>query len=85
MTTGLCQALAFHSEKASKGGDRGEAHEYILLHTAKIMGLENNALQEARDSDTMTYMHHTRRVLSAWVYFKRFAESALTVDKKEQK
>ena len=53
MTTGLCQALAFHSEKASKGGDRGEAHGYILLHTAKIMGLENNLFESLPDVITV--------------------------------
>jgi CRISPR-associated protein Cmr5 len=25
-------------------------------------------------------MHHTRRVLEAWVYFKRFAKSVLKVE-----
>ncbi|MCX7803357.1 MAG: type III-B CRISPR module-associated protein Cmr5 [Meiothermus ruber] len=75
---GLCQALAFSAHKAAGEGDRARAHQKLLEHVAEILGV-NNALEAAQNTDAIAYMHHTRRVLSAWVYFKRFAASVLGV------
>jgi CRISPR-associated protein Cmr5 len=80
LQSGLCQTLAFHADKAKKEDTRGQAHRYILQHVAKIMNV-TNALEEAQKVNAMTYIHHTRRILEAWVFFKRFAVSALTIEK----
>lgn len=81
MQSGLCQSLAFHADKASKTDARGQAHKLILAHAAQVMGVQTTALQTAQTCDALAYMHHTRRILEAWVYFKRFAVSALEIDK----
>lgn len=80
MQSGLCQTLAFHADKASKIGDRGEAHKLILTHAAKVIAVDA-ALHAAQTCDALEYMHHTRRILGAWIYFKRFAVSALEIEK----
>jgi CRISPR-associated protein Cmr5 len=77
-TCGLCQALAFSASKASGDGSRAKAHRLILEHVGKLIG-QNDPLAAVRDADTVQYMLYTRRVLSAWIYFKRFAESILEV------
>jgi CRISPR-associated protein Cmr5 len=76
--SGLCQALAFSADKASGEGHRARAHQKLLDHVAAILGAKN-ALETVQGTDAISYMHHTRRVLSAWVYFKRFAASVLGV------
>ncbi len=88
LQSGLCQTLAFHADKAKKvdkdnqsdNQAQAKAHSYILLHAAKIIDV-TDALQEAQKVDALTYMHQTRRILEAWIFFKRFAVSALTVEK----
>jgi CRISPR-associated protein Cmr5 len=85
MQSGLCQTLAFHTDKASKDDARGAAHKLILAHAANVMGLTTTtALNAARSCDAITYMHRTRRILEAWVYFKRFAVSALEIEKEKR-
>ncbi len=81
MQSGLCQTLAFHADKASKTDARGAAHKLILTHAAQVMGVQTTALQAAQTCDALAYMHHTRRMLTAWVFFKRFAVSALEIEK----
>ncbi|MCL6569496.1 MAG: type III-B CRISPR module-associated protein Cmr5 [Meiothermus silvanus] len=76
--SGLCQALAFSADKARKEDGRGRAHRLVLNHVAKILGADD-ALQAVQQADAIGYIHYTRRVLSAWVYFKRFAASVLGV------
>jgi len=86
-TCGLCQALAFSEAKSKAGEDAGrkEAHALLLRHVAGILGMqeaatnESPALEAVRDAGVTEYMLQTRRVLSAWIYFKRFAESRLKV------
>lgn len=75
-TCGLCQAIAFSKDKASGDGARAEAHGLLLAHVAAILDVVD-PLAAIRDGDTFHYMLHTRRVLSAWIYFKRFAVSIL--------
>lgn len=78
-TAGLCQALAFSKSKAVGEGDRAKAHDYLLKHVAEILSV-NDALKTVRDdAKALEYMHHTRRVLESFVYFKRFAVSVLKV------
>lgn len=73
---GLCQALAFSQAKAAGEGERARAHATLLKHVQEILGADVNICE----GDTLTYMEQTRRVLSAWIYFKRFAVSLLKVE-----
>lgn len=79
-TCGLCQAVAFSKAKAGEGKEpREKAHSLLLKHVAEILGVQGDLLQAVRDASASDYMLYTRRILSAWVYFKRFAESILKV------
>lgn len=87
-TCGLCQAIAFCADKAqSDEKARAEAYRLLLKHIGKVLGVETNGaggakdplLEKILDAGTTEYMLHTRRVLQAWVYFKRFAVSVLGV------
>ena len=79
-TCGLCQALAFHKSKAAGDGDRAKAHGLLLTHVGQLLGKCDDPLSVIRTCPVGEYMHHTRRVLSAWIYFKRFAVSILKVE-----
>jgi CRISPR-associated protein Cmr5 len=84
-TCGLCQALAFSKAKAGEEKDpREEAHSLLLQHVQKVLGIPGDLLQSVREASASDYMLYTRRVLSAWVYFKRFAESIIGVSAPEQ-
>lgn len=84
-TCGLCQAIAFSKAKAGEGKEsREKAHRLLLEHVAAILGVESDLLQAVRNASASDYMLYTRRVLSAWVYFKRFAESILKVSSAAQ-
>lgn len=88
MTSGLAQALAFSVEKSNQKYDQekkeeklpplAQAHQCLLEDVAAILDREVKDLvkimQEAEVSD---YMHMTRRVLRAWIYYQRFAKSIL--------
>jgi CRISPR-associated protein Cmr5 len=81
-TCGLCQALAFLADKAATEGEekpRHRAHRLLLEHTRQVLEVDD-ALAAAQQGGILEYMLHTRRVLSAWVYFKRFAVSILKVE-----
>jgi CRISPR-associated protein Cmr5 len=80
LTCGLAQALAFSDSKKEAAGDRGEAHKLLLQHVAKLMGVSGTALEAVQSVDAVKYMLHTRRVLSGWIYFKRFAVSILKAE-----
>lgn len=81
MQSGLCQAVAFSTDKASGKGNRAKAHEKLLEHVRTILEVNGDLLQHLQSESvpTLTYMHHTRRVFDSWVYFKRFAVSVLKV------
>lgn len=77
---GLCQALAFSEAKsASNESGRSEAHKLLLQHVGKLID-NQNPLATVREEDMTHYILHTRQVLSAWIYFKRFAVSILDVE-----
>ncbi len=40
-------------------------------------------IDRVRNAEMVEYMHMTREVLSAWVYYKRFATSILGVESGE--
>ena len=88
-TCGLCQAIAFSADKAqSDDSARAKAHQLLLEHIRQILGVRTNGTGSADDSllkhiaeaEAMEYMLCTRKVLYAWVYFKRFAVSILGVE-----
>lgn len=79
-TCGLCQALAYSRDKAGDGSkDRNKAHALLLAHVGSVLGAAD-PVEAVRAADASDYIHHTRRVLGAWVYFKRFAVSILKVE-----
>lgn len=83
-TCGLCQAIAFSQAKAAGDNDssrnqRQQAHALLLKHVAQVLGVQGDLLASVRNASASDYMLYTRRILSAWVYFKRFAESILKV------
>ncbi|MDW8104664.1 MAG: type III-B CRISPR module-associated protein Cmr5 [Armatimonadota bacterium] len=79
-TCGLCQAIAFSRAKEGEGKEpREKAHRLLLQHVAEILDVRGDLLQVVRNASASDYMLYTRRILSAWVYFKRFAESILKV------
>lgn len=76
MTVGLAQALAFSQEKCTRDGDLGTSHRHLLTHVASVLNVPN-ALTAVQASNASEYMQMTRRVLAAWVYYRRFAVSIL--------
>lgn len=82
---GLCQALAYVQERADpNGGDQKKAMALILDHVAHTLGVQTDQLMDKiRGAEMVEYMHMTREVLSAWVYYKRFASSILGVESAE--
>lgn len=87
-TNGLMQTLAFVYEKsgAQKQGtkdNRQQAHGQLLSDLADVLQLERrdggHLLNWVKELDNRGYMHATRTVLGAWVYYKRFAVSILNV------
>lgn len=76
MSCGLAQALAFCQSKR----ESDKAYAYVIQHVASILD-ENDVVNAVRSANTSEYMHMTRRVLAAWVYYRRFAESMLGNEK----
>jgi len=89
-TCGLCQALAFSFDKATvtdkkRPTPRNEAYGLLLNHVSELLlGPDRQdrvaLLDRVRGGDVAQYMFDTRRVLAAWVYWKRFAVSILKVE-----
>jgi len=88
-TCGLCQAVAFSADKATAPQgrdekDRQRAHRLLLRHLGELVAAPGQAppadvVAVLRGCGALEYMRLTRRVLSAWIYFKRFAVSILEV------
>lgn len=79
-TVGLAQTLAFHESKAAGKDNRAKAHGTLLSHVAHLLGsTRDSLLRDVQALPTPSYLHSTRRVLGAWIYFKRFAVSVLKV------
>lgn len=80
---GLCQTVAFLAEKGKggAGNTRSAAYTEISRHLAEILGLEPARLQSTiYAADLPTTIWYTRRLLAAWIYYKRFAVSILDVE-----
>jgi CRISPR-associated protein Cmr5 len=81
-TMGLAQTLAFVESKKGQNEGLEKAHELLLQHVASILGIPQvRLLDEVQQGSAIHYMNQTRRLMEAWVYFKRFTVSVLTVDK----
>lgn len=81
-TCGLCQAVAFSAAKAAGGsGDLARAHQRVLEDLRDCLGVD---IGEIARADVGTYMLYTRRVLAAWVFYKRFAVSILKVTQEQE-
>ncbi len=85
-TCGLCQTVTFSLDKATANDmnnvqPRNAAHALLLQHVSAILGHadSNGLIAAVRDGNAVQYMQDTRRVLSSYVYFKRFAVSILKV------
>lgn len=80
---GLCQTLAFVAEKAQAAEgqtDRARAYQLWLRHIADALKTpEDSLLDLVRAAPMLDYMRHTRTVLDAAIYYKRFAGSILKV------
>ncbi len=76
-TCGLCQTVAFMESKKAKE----KSHERMLEHIAAILGADASGLATAvAKMPTVEYMHKTRLLLEALVYYKRFAVSILKAE-----
>jgi len=77
---GLCQALAFVEAKAGDSkGNWAQAYTLLRQHVAGQLGTDD-PLDTIAKADMLTYLRYTRTILSAWVYYKRFAVSILKVE-----
>ncbi|HLH60323.1 MAG TPA: type III-B CRISPR module-associated protein Cmr5 [Ktedonobacteraceae bacterium] len=72
-TAGLAQALAFLETRESKG------HRQLLEDLAATVGLPGTLPREARTLPLNEYMHLTRQVMAALLWYKRFAQSILDI------
>jgi CRISPR-associated protein Cmr5 len=72
-TAGLAQALAFVA--ASKEA----AHQLLLNHLSKVVGAETSAtlLERSRTDELAKYMRLTQEVLTALLWYKRFAQTSV--------
>ncbi|HRV94358.1 MAG TPA: type III-B CRISPR module-associated protein Cmr5 [Anaerolineae bacterium] len=75
-TAGLVQALAFVEARGE------EAQKKLLDHIAIVVGVDDraNLLRQSRTAALSDYMNLTQQVLTALLWYKRFAQSILKVD-----
>ncbi len=79
-SAGLAQAVAFVEARGDE--NQRELLKHIALSVGK-QGVEK-FYESARKSGLMDYMHLTRQVLQASVFYKRFAESVLGIEAGEE-
>lgn len=74
---GLCQSLAFYESKSAKSVPHGLALSHVrqIIETTEPGDLS----KIVAGLDLSTYLRATSRLLDAWIYHKRFAESILDV------
>lgn len=76
---GLCQTLGFCEAKKEA---RNDQFDLVLQHVRAILGIDaaaGDASLQVAQFPIDRYMRETTRLLDAWVYHKRFAESILKV------
>ncbi|AET60504.1 hypothetical protein HPL003_18810 [Paenibacillus terrae HPL-003] len=74
LTNGLRLAVAFFQ---AKGAER--PHALYLEHMRKALALDRSWNDELR-KENADYLHLSQRVLSASVWFKRYAEAILKIE-----
>lgn len=80
LTNGLCQTMAFIEAKAAgPPGPQRDAYRDLKHNVIAVLGSGPDPLDVVRQAPLRDYMRHTRMVLEAWVYYKRFAVSELGV------
>lgn len=85
-TNGLCQTLAFFHEKKSAENERGKAYQHFWRHVAETLGeRDETLLDRVRRMSSVEYMRASRRLVEAWLFYKRFAVSVLGVQAGEGK
>jgi len=72
-SAGLAQALAFLETREFIG------HQLLLNDLAATVGLPDTLVQRARVAPLEEYMHLTRQVMAALLWYKRFAQSILDI------
>lgn len=83
-TAGLGQALAFCAEKRAGGGARAAAYGFLLDHVNETLGTPDTLAYLCKsETSTSDYIRATRRVLAAWVFFKRFAVASIEGEEDE--
>ena len=80
-TAGLAQALAFVEARGS------EPAKQLLEDLAQVVEADNKKelLDRSRTYDLVQYMHLTQKVMTALIWYKRFAQSVLGVDAGDDK
>lgn len=85
---GLCQAVAFISEKKtpsdpSKPSSTEKAHQVLWEHMAATLGVEPSKLLDhvrgGGEDGLDRYLRDTRTLMDAWIFHKRFAAAMLGV------
>ncbi len=72
-SAGLAQALAFLETRDTNG------HRQLLKDLAATVGLPNIFVKKAREAPLEEYMHLTRQVMAALLWYKRFTQSILDI------
>lgn len=72
-SAGLAQALAFLETRESKG------HQQLLADLSTTVGLAGTLVQKTRGAELNEYIHLTRQVMAALLWYKRFAQSILDI------
>lgn len=72
-SSGLAQALAFLETRDTKG------HRQLLSDLEATVNLPGTLVQKARALPLNEYMHLTRQVMAALLWYKRFAQSILDI------
>jgi CRISPR-associated protein Cmr5 len=92
LANGLCQTVAFLEDKSkadpSKGpSPKAQAARLVREHIAEVIdaGSADRLAGVVSQASLSQYMHQTRTVLAAWIYYKRFAVSLLGVQAGEDR
>lgn len=72
-SAGLAQALAFLETRDTDG------HRQLLIDLAATVGLSGTLVQKAITLPLNEYMHLTRQIMAALLWYKRFAQSILDI------
>lgn len=87
LRSGLSQAVAFVWTKSNNQPDK--AQTAFLKHIASLLDIDEDDLssfqREINGAELMDYQRHTRKVLAASIWYKRFAESLLGVKAEDSK